>query len=125
MRRALALFLLSLFSFPLIAPILAAESRPGLPACCRRDGKHHCALTDRQDSPAGPSARATLPKCPQYPQGGTVPASSPSFLPVVRSVAGLAPFFQPLLERGKRTLPRTAICDSSRKRGPPANLLVS
>ncbi|HEY6448950.1 MAG TPA: hypothetical protein VIY53_21025 [Acidobacteriaceae bacterium] len=45
MRRALALLLLVGFSFPLIAPLFAsAPSEASLPACCRRNGKHHCAM---------------------------------------------------------------------------------
>lgn len=43
MRRALAIFLLVGFSLPLIAPLLASTpSEASLPACCRRDGRHHC-----------------------------------------------------------------------------------
>ncbi len=45
MRRALAAMLVVLFSFPLIAPALASGPNDSqLPACCRRNGKHHCAM---------------------------------------------------------------------------------
>lgn len=45
MRRALAILLVFAFSLPLIAPALAsAPDESQLPACCRRDGKHHCAM---------------------------------------------------------------------------------
>ena len=45
MRRALAILLVTMFSLPLIAPALTSTPDDSqLPACCRRGGKHHCAL---------------------------------------------------------------------------------
>ena len=45
MRRALAILLVTVFSLPLIAPALASTPDDSqLPACCRRGGKHHCAM---------------------------------------------------------------------------------
>lgn len=45
MRRAPAALLLLVFSFPLIAPLFASgPDESQLPACCRRNGKHHCAM---------------------------------------------------------------------------------
>jgi hypothetical protein len=46
MRRAFAATLVVIFSLPLIAPLLASTpDESHLPACCRRNGKHHCAMT--------------------------------------------------------------------------------
>lgn len=46
MQRALAAVLVLVFSFPLIAPAFASQvEEANLPACCRRDGKHHCAMS--------------------------------------------------------------------------------
>jgi hypothetical protein len=42
MRRSTAISLLMLFSWTLIAPFFAPDSHAILPACCRRNGKHHC-----------------------------------------------------------------------------------
>lgn len=45
MRRAPAALLLLLLSYPLIAPLFASgPDESQLPACCRRNGKHHCAM---------------------------------------------------------------------------------
>lgn len=45
MRRALAALLVLAFSLPLIAPAFAsAAPESSLPACCRRNGSHHCAM---------------------------------------------------------------------------------
>jgi hypothetical protein len=74
MRRTVASLLLGLVSFPLIAPLLLADTDSDLPACCRRDGKHHCSMglgsvgsaetsmTDRESS--GPAVNPIRPKCP-------------------------------------------------------------
>ena len=72
MRRALAALLVALFHFPLaydalIGPLLLADDHSNLPACCRRDGKHRCAMAD--DS-ASPSWQAT--RCPLYPSNAAV-----------------------------------------------------
>jgi hypothetical protein len=82
MHRALASFLAVLFSFPLITPFLAASMRSDLPACCRRDGKHHCALSEMDfvpDSPGGVGLTAVRPTCPLYPQAVLLPAFSKDF----------------------------------------------
>jgi hypothetical protein len=51
-RRLLAISLLLLFSFPLVSPLLALSANPetNLPACCRRDGKHHCQMNMQRSS---------------------------------------------------------------------------
>jgi hypothetical protein len=46
MRRVASALLLLVFSLPLIAPaFLSTPDDSQLPACCRRDGKHHCAMS--------------------------------------------------------------------------------
>jgi hypothetical protein len=45
MRRALASLLLATISFPLIAGTLFADLESKVPACCRRNGAHHCSMT--------------------------------------------------------------------------------
>jgi hypothetical protein len=67
MRRALASLLLVLSAFPAIAPFLRADSALNLPACCRLNGKHHCAMPAAQESSSGPAVKAMQPKCCDYP----------------------------------------------------------
>jgi hypothetical protein len=45
--RLLASVLLLIVSLPWFAPLAASTPDSGLPACCRRDGKHHCAMMAR------------------------------------------------------------------------------
>lgn len=45
MRRAPAALLMLVFSLVLVSPLLiSGPDDAQLPACCRRDGKHHCAM---------------------------------------------------------------------------------
>lgn len=79
MRRALASLLLAFLSFPLVTPLVLAHSVVQLPACCRRDGKHHCAMAGmagQQMGPAGAGLQGIQSKCPLFPQSGPVPFSS-------------------------------------------------
>jgi hypothetical protein len=47
MRRALANLLIVMWLVSGFAPLLQAQT--GVPACCRADGKHHCALHSSGD----------------------------------------------------------------------------
>jgi hypothetical protein len=66
MRRFLATFLAVLFSLWLIVPAFAASIKPDLPACCRKAGKHHCAMPETGH--ASESALVAVnDKCPFFP----------------------------------------------------------
>jgi len=67
--RAMSGVLLAFFLLPVFAPFLSSGSESTLPACCRRDGKHHCAMSARlresvQRASSGPIATAATPFCP-------------------------------------------------------------
>src|SRR5689334_11727891 len=66
MRRTLALLLIALFSLSLLTPLFAADERQELPACCRRDGQHHCSMPSRSaaDQSGGPAMHV---RCSLYP----------------------------------------------------------
>lgn len=71
MRRALAVLLLLGFSFPLIAPVFTSgPSEAALPACCRRDGKHHCAMAGMMMAQVPSNYRTVAEKCPFSPFAG-------------------------------------------------------
>jgi len=75
-RRLLALSLLLLFSFPLVSPLLAlsANTDANLPACCRRNGVHHCEMkAPRANTSAQAATVSTIStKCPFYPRPATL-----------------------------------------------------
>ena len=74
LRRLLPILLLVVFMLPLFAPLLAFGQGKGadLPACCRRNGKHHCALGMAEKSQlaahdTAPKWAAPLDRCPYCP----------------------------------------------------------
>jgi len=123
LRRLSAILLLALFSFSLIAPALVADTDASLPACCRRAGKHRCAMagTSGGQSSSGP-AFAAGGRCPYFPD---------SFAPVNNSVrfatgvaeAGFGPLVGPVAVHF--ATPARVVASLSRsnlKRGPPSYL---
>jgi len=42
MRQVLSVWMVVLFSFPLIAPAFASQAEANVPVCCRRHGAHRC-----------------------------------------------------------------------------------
>jgi hypothetical protein len=123
MRRAFVSILLASLSFPLIAPLLIADTESNLPPCCRRNGKHHCAMMATvEGASSGRAFRAIQPKCPCFPAANTVPANPNAAL--LRSL----PEFSALLFSRPAGQARTAagyrisFNRSRQKRGPPAPL---
>lgn len=75
LRRLLTILLLAVIGLPLAAPLFAAtlDSASSLPACCRRDGKHHCMGLRANAGPgatsafSGPVFLAPKANCPCAP----------------------------------------------------------
>lgn len=44
MRRTIAISLLFLFGWLPMAPLFVSSAETNLPPCCRRHGRHHCAM---------------------------------------------------------------------------------
>jgi len=67
MRKIFASSLLALIAWGFLAPMAMASVSDPVPACCRKDGKHHCNMgTSRLDiSRDGQlNLRAQAPDCP-------------------------------------------------------------
>ena len=118
MRRALASLLLAVMSFPLVAAPFFVEALPGVPACCRRNGQHHCETAgtgSSSDAPVAASAR-----CPLWPGPAIAPREVKAPLPAA-AVKTAAPLrAQPGLFRSQPRPLRLAAKDSIKKRGPPS-----
>jgi len=75
MRRVPAILLVLVFSFSPIGPALFVDADSNLPACCRRDGKHHCGMMVRDmagPASSGPVVDALRTRCPSFPSGGAL-----------------------------------------------------
>ena len=125
MRRAFASLLLAVFSFPLIAQSLLANAVSELPSCCRRSGKHRCAMAEKSGrvaTPDGPALTAAQPKCPLFPAAQAVPAHSKTILLSGVPGVGAPNLFSRTTARPDDRRPRIVLRDPVRKRGPPPSL---
>ena len=119
-RRALAISLMVLFSLPLVSSLFGTAEAT-VPVCCRRDGRHHCAMPF-EESEQGSGAHAVREKCPYTPAAPAVvllPSFKPS--PLAMFFAGIAqhPAISPQTDAQRRiSFDRTR-----QKRGPPAPLV--
>ena len=124
MRRAFAIALVLVFSLPLIAPAFAsAPDESQLPACCRRDGKHHCAL-GVQVGNIPSSAHVVSSKCPYSPCAATPLVQPHLFAGVsVPTVAGLSAGAAAAVRAAEAGY-RISADRTRHKRGPPQLLAL-
>lgn len=119
MRRTFATLLVMVFSLPLLAPLFAAT--PGeaqLPACCRRDGKHHCAM----DVQVGniPARSAVISETCPYAPFAHIPLLQPHAYALVRPAAAFGAVAGPAAAIGAAEAGYRVSADRTRqKRGPP------
>ena len=65
MRRIVSIVVLAVFAWQLAAPLLGPDPDATLPPCCRRHGKHHCAMSWMAEQNSGrPGFKAVTEKCP-------------------------------------------------------------
>jgi hypothetical protein len=124
MRRASAALLIALInSFwiycALIGPLLSADANSNLPACCRKNGKHRCAMVD---DTAGHSWEST--RCPLFPASGAALISERTGTP--QAFGSLASSLASNHEVRPQTRAPYHIClyRIGQKRGPPATPTV-
>lgn len=119
MRRALISLLLAVFSFPLIGPVIFAGS--DLPACCRRDGKHHCAMSmDDSTAPGDAAWQSTPERCSSFPKAAAIIGGA-NFAILQSSVKVFAEIVShPSVQPQTEARYRVSFNRSRQKRGPPA-----
>jgi hypothetical protein len=111
-RRILASLLVVLFSFSLLAPALvASDTDSKLPACCRRDGKHHCTQA------TGSGFHAA--RCTNFPSVNAVPASQAAGLPGLSKSTLVTLVVQPVNSSRIEARSRISYSQAGQKRGPP------
>ncbi len=126
MRRLLSLVLLAVFSLPLILPALALGQDPqsNLPACCRRNGAHHCRMSEEQMQALQDGHHFTTVhgKCPLYTaQATTLHHENLSFGKAQQAVLH-APDSLALKTAQIAAWARAAEAGARHKRGPPSIL---
>lgn len=90
-RRGFSILLVLFFALGPLTAFSSASEDAALPACCRRDGAHHCAMSVRTMAaslvvaPGAPPVAKTPSHCPFYPLYATVRTSP------VHMLAGVAP----------------------------------
>lgn len=115
---------MALLSFSLIGPTIVVDRSGDLPECCRKAGKHHCAMMatgDADEDPAPGAAFKSIPeKCPFYRNTGPVP--SPVKTIVVRASQQLVAVVisYPTLIAQAESRYRVSFNRSRQKRGPPS-----
>lgn len=117
-RRAPAILLLGIFGFSLIVPVLAADSASKLPACCRRDGQHRCAMTGTR-SEAGALIQAV---CPAYPKTGATPAYSKTAVAGLCQVVAGPTASESTYRAQTAALAHSSFSRTRQKRGPPKRI---
>lgn len=115
MNRAIASFLLAVISLPLIAAVVWTDRFSSRPACCRRDGKHHCEMAGMHSSDDNPVVVAS--KCQSWPR----PAVAALHLHAPPSAGAetdsLLPSYTVFFRSQQRRF--CAAKGSTKKRGPP------
>jgi hypothetical protein len=120
MRRRISLALLTVFSWMLIVPFLGPDAEATLPPCCRRNGKHHCAMCLARQSDA-PGFATISEKCPCQPvRAGAV--HSPTYKQRVVEDFSAAVVCHRTGEPQGQALYRLCFLRDHHKRGPPTPL---
>ena len=125
MRRLLSILLLAVLLLPLGTPLLAlgGAGDAGLPACCRRNGVHHCAMSVPGRAQLAASTRqwSTPPQHCPFRTLALAPSQSSPFTPATPA-DGLfsAVLTHPSGIAQTQSRRRIARERSRHKRGPPS-----
>ena len=119
MRRALASLLLSLFTIPVIVPIVRASAVPSLHACCRLSGAHHCSMASGASTTQESRSDSVRPKCPYYGPMVGVPLGSNAAIGENLHALHASMANDPAAPAQTVALHRAAFNRTRRTRGPP------
>jgi hypothetical protein len=111
MRRLAASLLLTLLCAGLTLPLLLQTQGDGVPACCRRSGKHHCAKPAQSDG-----IKTSATNCPQ--RSFTALTSHFPFLKTVTHDSSVSSLFEMTSAGESPDLP-LRLDGNAQKRGPP------
>lgn len=121
MRRLISISLLLLFSLSLVSPLFAMSTADAnIPACCRRDGQHHCIMLAAIAQHSTQEASASLQgRCPY-----DIAVHTAMNLPFVPDEIGAAISTRIVYTSANFTQAEAPVCisfnRSHQKRGPPS-----
>ena len=123
-RTLSAILLTIVMGLPMAAPLFAS-GETALPACCRRNGEHHCMGKSMPQIDVGtaPAVSAAQTKCPQFPK--MLGVSSHNQLGLSTSTAVFAGVVShPALSPQTLSNYRVSMLRSHQKRGPPLSFVL-
>lgn len=115
MRRCIAILFVLAFGWLLILPAFAANAGSDVPACCRKNGKHHCQMK------VTPGFAGVSEKCPYSPHSLAVPNITP-FKAGTSHAALTGLISQPTNPAQAEAGYRISHYRAKQKRGPPSFL---
>jgi hypothetical protein len=123
MRRLITISLLAMLGLQFVLPLLAltARSETNLPACCRRNGRHHCmmGMAERgQHTSRDPQFTSPPPKCPYRPAAVVVTHGN-AFAPPLAHAIFASLGAHPAITAQTESKLRISVDRSRQKRGPP------
>jgi hypothetical protein len=122
MRRGIAIVLTMLFSWLLILPALGGSTDLTVPACCRKNGKHHCMMRMAELSNSGTVITTIAEKCPCGPQA-TVASHTRFCTPSVSQAVFAGLIRHPAVSPQTEASYRISYDRARQKRGPPSLIL--
>lgn len=123
-RKLLAITLLALMGLPFASSLfaLAPKDNDNLPACCRKNGKHHCmmSMADRSSlASAAPAFAAPLDKCPFTPPALPANTHQLTLAAPQRQMFFAEIASHPAVTAQTESKRRISLDRSRQKRGPP------
>jgi hypothetical protein len=128
LRRLLSIVLVAMFGLPFVSPLLAltAKSESNLPACCRRNGQHHCMMSIGERAPFAqhaPQFQAPVEKCPYCPAAVAL-VHGDTFVPPMGKAIFAGLMTHPAVAAQAESKLRISLSRSRQKRGPPPSLAL-
>jgi hypothetical protein len=123
LRRLLSILLLAVTALAAVSPLFAlTPMRTGLPACCRKNGKHHCEGSVQVSSEKTATLTALADKCPYSPVTAANNHSNDPALASRQSI-WIAPAIHSALLPNMQSKHYSAAASLQHKRGPPTFFL--
>ena len=129
MRRVLSIFLVLFFGIGPLPASFGASDDARLPACCRHQGVHHCAMSEEAVAQMVRASSGSTPllsapsQCPLYPNNAAATASSIHAL-AGHFAASIAYLIAPHSLAVPQTFSRTGKFRTHASRGPPSPILA-